>query len=159
MSRFNILSDAITCDTIDSRDIESRYEELDTELRETYEEHMEIERDLDGEDARLDFEQWVEKVASNEFRAAHELAVEYRAIAAIREEIEGYAGDGMDGTTLVAESYFVEHIREIIEDCYEMPKHTGWPFNHMKMDWEGAANEARSDYTEIEIEGVTFLYR
>jgi hypothetical protein len=34
-----------------------------------------------------------------------------------------------------------------------------WPWNHMSMDWEGAADEAKVDYLTIEADGHTYYIR
>lgn len=79
-------------------------------------------------------------------------------------EAVAYAGesspDWQYGTSLIRDSYFTEYIRELIHDCYEMPKELdsgAWPFRHMKIDYQAAADEARADYFELDFNGVTYL--
>ena len=71
-------------------------------------------------------------------------------------EGEGY-GDFMHGVTLVHEDHFEDHARDLAEDTGLIDREASWP--HTCIDWEQAANELRMDYTEIEIENETFLYR
>lgn len=70
--------------------------------------------------------------------------------------------DWLYGETLISEDYFEEYIKDQINDCYEMPDEFDsgkWPWNHMVMDWEAAADEAKGDYNEIIISSQTFLIR
>lgn len=78
------------------------------------------------------------------------------------------ASDGEDspdwthGETLIRESYFTDYIRDLINECYEMPKEFGsgsWPYRHMTIDYEAAAEEAKVDYSEVDFDGVTYLIR
>ena len=120
-------------DVIDSRDIIDRIEELRDLLPDNASEVM------PGTSAQLE-----------------ELRTELRTLEAV-----AYAGesspDWQYGTSLIRDSYFTEYIRELIHDCYEMPKDDSWPFRHMKIDYQAAADEARADYFELDFNGVTYL--
>lgn len=64
-----------------------------------------------------------------------------------------------EGETIIAESYFVDYIRGIIDDCYALPKELTsgeWPYRHITIDYEAAAEEAKSDYAELTFRGRTF---
>lgn len=115
-----------TQDTIDSRDIIARIEELEG----------------------------IENQGSEE---AQELAI----LLKVQEQAEDCA-DYQYGEVLIRESYFTDYIKELIDDCYELPKEFNsgaWPWRHMTLDYESAANEAKDDYTWIEFDGVTYLIR
>jgi len=61
------------------------------------------------------------------------------------------ASDWQYGETLINEDYFTQYIEELIDDCYEMPKEINsgnWPWCHVTIDYEAAANEAKVDYIE-----------
>lgn len=65
---------------------------------------------------------------------------------------------------MILESYFVEYITDLIDDAYndEMPSKSArdqWPYRHMKMDYEAAAEEAKEDYTEVTFGGYTYYVR
>ena len=86
---------------------------------------------------------------------------ELNALQAICKLGEGY-GDWSHGDVLISEDYFTKYIEELIGDCYEMPKgfdSNAWPWRHMKIDYEAAAEEAKSDYVEIECNGHTYSFR
>jgi hypothetical protein len=86
---------------------------------------------------------------------------ELAALKAFAAEAEN-ADDWIYGATLVRDSYFVDHIKELVEDCYQMPADFdsgAWPWRHMEMDWEAAADEAQTDYTDVTFDGVTYWVR
>ncbi len=88
-------------------------------------------------------------------------ADELTALKHLQEQAEG-SPDWLHGEMIINESYFTEYIEELITDCYDdIPnhKHSGWPYNHMTLDYEAAAGEAKQDYMEVDFNGNTFLIR
>jgi hypothetical protein len=84
---------------------------------------------------------------------------ELEALRKLRDEADG-SPDWEYGETLIRESYFTDYIEELIRDCYSLPKEMNsgeWPWRHMKIDFEAAADEARADYIEADFNGVTYL--
>lgn len=125
-----------TEDIIDSRDIISRIEELESCL----EDHN---SDPTGG-------HW-----------SDEDSAELAALQALAQEAED-SPDWIHGETLIRRSYFVDYIAELINDCYEMPKEMNsgqWPYRHMTIDYEAAANEAEQDYMSVDFDGVEYLIR
>ena len=88
-----------------------------------------------------------------------------KAELAILEKLAEEAGgspDWIHGETLIRESYFTDYIRELIHDCYSFPKEFesgDWPWRHMTLDYEAAAEEAKADYIEADYDGITYLIR
>lgn len=62
---------------------------------------------------------------------------------------------------MILESYFVEYITDLIDECYpDIPNNkSAWPYRHIKMDYEAAAEEAKEDYTEVTFGGYTYYVR
>ena len=58
--------------------------------------------------------------------------------------------------TLIRESYFVDYVQELLVDCGEIPAKLP---SYIHIDWEATAREVMVDYTTVEIDGVTYLYR
>ena len=83
-------------ETIDSRDVIARIEELQNELE-----------GLDSE--RLS-------------QAEQELAIELQGLVALQEEAEAYAPDWNYGSQLIRRSYFQQAMDELIADCYSIPE-------------------------------------
>lgn len=135
-----------TEDIIDSRDIIARIEELENE-RDDY-----TAPNKDGYQTMIGAD-WA---ADNP-----EDAAELAALLALAQEAED-SPDWIHGETLIRRSYFVDYIAELIDDCYEMPKEMNsgqWPYRHMTMDYEAAANEAEQDYMTVDFDGVEYLIR
>jgi hypothetical protein len=88
-----------------------------------------------------------------------------RAELATLEKVEEEASASADwkyGEALIRDSYFTKYIEELIDDCYPMPKELNsgdWPWRHVTVDYEGAAEEAKSDYAEVDWDGVTYYIR
>lgn len=153
-----------SADVINSRDVIERIEELKGDLESAYEDYeTAYEEAVEAKlpvAPKFDFDQWVEQQSSGSSDMTDE-ATEYRALVALADQGEGY-GDWMHGDQLIRESYFTNYIEELIEDCYEMPKEMdsgNWPYRHMTMDYEAAAEEAKSDYTCLDFDGETYWMR
>lgn len=111
-------------DVIDSRDIESRIEELEAEL----------------EDSELSAEDYEE----------------LQTLRALAKDGEEYSPDWNYGSTLIRDSYFVDYVQEMLEDCGDIPKDLP---HYIHIDWESTARDVRVDYTPIEFDGVTYWVR
>ena len=148
-----------TDDLIDSRDVIARIEDLENTLQTAHE-------DETNEGAtNLDFEEWLLMVRADS-SAAH--CHEYNGEVEELQELRQLAQDGEDspdwnyGETLIREDYFTKYIEDLIDDCYEMPKQMNsgeWPYRHMTIDYEAAADEAKADYFEVTFFGVVYLIR
>lgn len=112
-----------TDDTIDSRDIIARIEEL-------------------------------EEAAMGQVEP--EGGEEYAMLVAFAKEASDYAEDWQYGATLVHESYFEKYCEEMVKDCGDLPQDIPW---YIVIDWEATANNMRQDYTEVELDGETYLIR
>lgn len=108
----------------------------------------------------IDIRDIIERIEELEGMEGQEL----EALTAIMEELKGNGGDEQwrgdwYPLTLISEDSFTDHIEQLIDDCYEIQKSSEWPYRHLTLDVEAAAEEAKQDYSEIEIDGVTYLYR
>jgi hypothetical protein len=84
--------------------------------------------------------------------------VELRKLA---KECENVA-DWQYGESLIREDAFTDHIKELINDCYDLPKEFNsgeWPWRYVKIDYEAAAEEAKADYTEVTYKDENYLIR
>lgn len=129
-----------TDDTIDSGDVIIRIEELG------------------------DFRRAIEEDQTTEYLEAFDASDKGKELIALKN-LQEQAEDSPDweyGETLINESYFTDYIKELIAACYDLPKELNsgnWPWRHVKIDYEAAANEAKTDYMEVDFDGVTFLIR
>ncbi len=138
-------------DVIDSRDVIAKIEELESELQQACEDQSK----------NNEFEPWLENMAADEKGVMQDAAQELLALRELASEAES-SPDWIHGETLIRESYFTDYIEQLIDDCYEMPKEFksgNWPWRHMTIDFEAAADEAKQDYMEVDFDGETYLLR
>lgn len=164
-------------DIINSRDIIARHEELQDErfslvesleeAKENFEDFLkvadeELKENDDFEDRCASFREAINDAqdALNEFDQSFD-----RDELDLLTEVISQGEDSPDwsyGEGLIKDSYFTDYITDLINDCYELPKGMtsgDWPWRHMSMDYEAAAEEAKGDYTEINAGGETYWIR
>lgn len=150
-------------DVIDSRDIIRRHGELADVLEDLKAVIVDAKKDLetaegeDEEDLKDDLESFEADLES--FLAENE--DELTLLTEVVEEGE-CSPDWSYGETLIHERYFTDYTEELVNDCWEMPKEFNsgkWPWNHMTMDWEAAAEEAKQDYHEFTVANETYYIR
>lgn len=121
--------------TIDSRDIVKRIDELENQYT--------------NDDGELDFGDETDD------------ADEHALLADLVSEVEDSTRDkARDGVTLVRDSYMEDYAREWFEETSESAdrdQSNRWPFNHI--DWEAATEEFQMDYTSITYDGVDYWVR
>lgn len=166
-------------ETIDSRDIIARYDELTEEYNDlkeavdyafnelkVYQETPPDETDEDGvvEDYNNEVDTLTQELADANVSIGeweNDYLDEFEMLMNIINQGED-SPDWSYGETLIHENYFTDYTEELVNDCYEMPKEFNegkWPWNHMTMDWESAAYEAKADYLTIEANGETYYIR
>jgi hypothetical protein len=129
-------------DVMDSRDVIERFEEITADVEAL------------AEEAEQELDDFLKDNESDE-------AMEYKTLKRVCEDGEN-SPDWVYGETLIRDSYFTDYIEELINDCYEMPKEInsgGWPWRHITIDFEAAADEAKQDYYDIDFDGVTYWVR
>jgi len=75
-----------------------------------------------------------------------------------REEL----GDDLDSASqnepvMIADSYFVTYAEQLADDLGLINGDAGWPMSHI--DWDAAADDLKTDYTEVEYGGTTYFIR
>jgi len=72
--------------------------------------------------------------------------------------LENEIDDFMHGVSLIADDYFETYAQEYAHDVCEMPGRGSlrWPFTCI--DWKQAAEELKSDFSSVEIEGNTYYF-
>jgi len=145
-------------DTIDSRDIIERIEELEGErdalqsaLDDSETAFNESEEDSENV-AELENEASAARGALAEWDASEE-ADELRALQSLAEEAEGYCPDWTYGAQLIRDSYFEQAMDEMVEDCYSLPDLPS--FMTITLDYVAL----QQDYTSVEFDGVTYWVR
>ena len=157
-------------DVIDSRDIIARIDELASEMEDLKDE-IDSSRDDWAEALEAspngDLEEricakhlndavgaWIDWVDAGSY-------LELKLLKGVAKECESMSSDWEHGETLIRETYWVEYIKQLIEDCYTVPTtdEGEWPYSHMTMDYEAAAEEALVDYSEVMFDEVIYYIR
>jgi hypothetical protein len=120
-----------TDDTIDSRDVIARIEQLTDAMEELNTAEGEMLSDDDRD--------------------------ELYALKTLAKQGEDYAPDWESGETLIRDTYFKSYAQELAEECGMIPDDAKWPLTCI--DWDQAARELRMDYSAIEFNGVTYWVR
>jgi hypothetical protein len=131
-------------DTIDSRDIIERFEELEA----------------DRENAVGDVGAEQENNALAEWDQSSD-GLEYAALKTLLDDIKGQGGDEQwrgdwYPITLIRDTYFVEAMQELLEDIGDIPHHMP---SYLVIDWDATANNLKQDYTSVDFDGVTYWVR
>jgi hypothetical protein len=127
-------------DTINSRDIIARIEELEGEIEQIEEAADEADRDL----------------TQDEEAAIEELQAELDTLQALAKQGQGCSG-WKDGVTLIRDTYFEEWAKEYAFEIGALERPLEWPATCI--DWADAANELQSDFTSVEFGGETYWVR
>lgn len=141
---------------LDTRNLAEKREELKQEVLDSfletfehYAEQTETFEDIlfDEEEIESWKEDWQEEI--NEITCIDEL----------EEEVNSYSEDNFeDGVTLIGEYDFQEYCEEFVRDCGYLSRDTP-PLIENNIDWAGIADDMRQDYSEVEYQGRTYLFR
>jgi hypothetical protein len=159
---FNMAKDMRGDEYIDSRDVIERISELEDELRDVHSNELEELADRESppddptEDPPRDFDAWIEWVLCDSGHLYYEEADEFNELKQLQDEARGYS-DWEHGAQLIREDKFEDYARELAEDIGSMSRDVTWPHNHI--DWAAAANELKTDYTEVSFDGTAYLLR
>jgi len=119
---------------------------------------MEIHNTMDFIDSRDIIERYNEIVGIPEF-FEEEISLE----KVIRQGEK--SSDWDHGEIMIHEDYFVEYTKNFIDQCYDdifkMTENDdgSWPYRHIKIDYESAAEELKQEYTCIDFDGETYYVR
>lgn len=150
---------------IDSRDVEERIDELESEVTGWEDTKTELEEALEDAKAAPD-EEGRDRVGIEEAETALQAHIDTESdLADLRAELktltdfQDNAGsrEWTSGLTFISESYFEDYARELAEDIGAINKDQSWPNNCI--DRDQAANELKQGYSSLEFEGETYYYR
>lgn len=146
----------LAADRIDVRDIIESVESIEEGLLAAFNEQQVIEGDDTETDDPTDsaFREWCKVTV-------HDDAVEYLQLCKIIDELCGNGGDEQwrgewFPVTLIRDSYFVDAMIELLEDCGVIPRDIP---GYLEIDWEKTADNLRVDYSSVDIDGATYWYR
>lgn len=138
--------------TLDTRDLIEKRDSLKQQILDSFLETFEHYADMTDsfEDIRFEeeeIENWKQ-----------DWSVELKEIEEI-DNIENEVGREFEsGCTLIDESDFEEYCEDLCVDLGEIPKDLP-AYIENNIDWGGVANDLKIDYSELEYQGTTYLFR
>lgn len=139
--------------TIDSRDIESRIDELRDELADTPfadsdHDHDVLKRvqDETPDEVKACFENWDEDPIE-----------ELLGLLEFKEAAEPCTSEWSYGATFIRDSYFQTYAEELADEIGAVDRNASWPTSCI--DWEQAANELKQDYSTFTVGSLTYHTR
>lgn len=141
---------------LDTRDLAEKREELKEQILDSFLETFEhyAERTETFEDIMFD----EEEIQSWKADWQEELE-EIAEIDRVEEEVNSYSEEDFEfGVTLISEYDFKEYCEDFVRDCGYLSRDTP-PLIENNIDWSGIAEDMRQDYTELEYQGRTYLFR
>lgn len=75
-----------------------------------------------------------------------------KEIEELKEEVEGFGWD--NGIIFIYEHYFVEYIKDYMQDCFNIPEGL-YPYINI----DNFACDMKMDYSSVEYKGYTYYYR
>ena len=82
---------------------------------------------------------------------------EYVSLLAFKEEVDSYTSEWQYGATIIHEDYFRDYAEQLADDIGAISKNQSWPLNHI--DWDAAADELKTDYSEVTFDGNSYWVR
>lgn len=141
---------------IDTRDLQDRIDEIESDIESLEEEISELSEEIDelDEDDPGDKNEIDLKLDDIEDRRGQieDLQEELSMLLEVMSEVPEFS----NGETLIHEDYWVEYVQEMCEDCgYISKDFPYWP----EIDWEATAKNVAMDYSTIELDGNTYYFR
>ncbi len=140
--------------TLDIEELNTRLSELEG-LRDTLNDARDALRESMDESEEEDLKAAVDS-ASDDF--GDDEAGELKQLESLKDDIGESRGKINDeGGPFVHENDFEAYAQELAEDIGAIPDDARWPCTCI--DWEKAADELKMDYSSVEWNGETYLYR
>jgi len=132
----------------------STLEDAQTELSDLAKD--ETNEDAEAQQSALEDAQNAVDAAELNFGTAE--SAELAKLEELRDDI-GSKGDLIDDENgpFIHENDFKEYAQELADDIGAIDPKAGWPLNCI--DWDQAAKELAYDYTSVQWDGDTYLYR
>ena len=80
---------------------------------------------------------------------------EWKQLTQLAEDVG--SSEWNHGLVFILDSYFEDYARQLAEDIGVLKDCDHWPANCI--DWERAARELQTDYSQVELDGNTYYYR
>jgi antirestriction protein len=143
---------------LDTRDLQERLEELQG-LKEAVETAQSAVDELMVSDlaaAQPDFDEKLDEARTELDEACEAFDGEAQAELEELESIAEEVSEWHNGNQLIPEEDFEDYCQELCEDIGDIPKELP---SYIVIDWEATARNLKADYSEVEYQGTTYLYR
>ena len=143
----------------DTRDLRDRLDELKAkqdEIQNKKNELAELNNYVPDEDEQEEHDEEVEKLKEEIEDLESDFDEDEQEELAELEAMESEIPEWRHGETLIPEGCFVDYCEELCKDIGDMPRDMPW---YIEIDWEKTAENIKADYSEIEYQGTTHLYR
>lgn len=137
---------------LDTRDLAEKREELKQQILDSFLENFEHYEDMTGsfEDIRFEEEEIEDWKADweDELKEIEEI-----------NEVEDEVGSEFEyGCTLISEDDFEDYCKELLQDIGVLPDNIP-SYIAYNINWEGVADDLKVDYSELDYQGTTYLFR
>lgn len=129
----------------DSRDIEEKIDDLESEKECLLEDIENVDTPEEKQEA---------KEALWEWENDDDGGLLMDKLTALRDDVS--SSEWVYGLGLIGESYFTEYVEEMLKDIGDLPSDIP---HYIAIDWEETADNIRVDYSEVEYDGETYLFR
>ena len=149
--------------TIDTRDLKERKEELEamrdavTDAQSELDQHRDLKPSEDDEEEFTEWEEEEESLEETLTDALHEFRNPEKEELEELEELESEISDFNHGETMIPVDDFEDYARELAWDLGAIDGNAKWPLNHI--DWEAAAEALAQDYTIVSYQGDDYYVR
>ena len=143
---------------LDTRDLQERLEELQG-LKEAIEAAQASVDELMTSDlaaADPDFDEKLDAARTDLDEACEAFDGEAQAELEELESIAEEVSEWHNGNQLIPEEDFEDYCQELCEDIGDIPRDLP---SYIVIDWEATARNLKADYSEVEYQGTTYLYR
>jgi len=147
---------------IDSRDVIDQLETLEDqyqELKDAVQDSSDQIDTIDDEDNEYDKKELIESYESAKISLElweQDNLAELKVLRDFAEEGESLSRDWRHGETLIREDYWVDYVKQMLEDCGDLPRDLP---DYIEIDWDKTANNIAMDYSTLEFDGVTYYIR
>lgn len=136
-------------------DIEEEITSVKDEILQLEEDHMKCDAEVsdDLSDDIVDAKDRLEGLENelDDCRSDYDEG-EHDELKDMENNISGFS----DGVQLIPEDEFVEYVQELLVDCGDLPDNIPW---YITIDWDDTAHNIRHDYSSIDYQGESYLYR
>lgn len=147
---------------IDSRDVESRIDDLQSEqeaLKEAVDEAKENLEALvaeDDQDKSQSAQELVEQAEDALGVWESENLGELNELKALKDEVFDCVGEWSSGVAIINEDYWEDYVRKLVSNIGDMPRNIP---SYIEIDWGKTAENVAQDYITVGYGGKTFYVR